>query len=128
MMRGPTFSFRTVAIVASSICLLLASGWLLAPQLILRVWQIAGPEPALVMARRGGALFLGLAATLFLARNAENSSARRAISTGLCLACATLAMLGIGEWIAGHAGIGIGLAAFVEILLSASFARTLFTD
>ena len=81
-----------------------------------------------VMARRGGALFLGLAAMLFLARNAESSPTRRAISIGLCLACATLAMLGLGEWIAGDAGVGIGLAAFFEFLLSASFARTAFRD
>jgi hypothetical protein len=121
-------SFRHVAIVASGICLLLALVWLLAPQLILWLWQIGDPPPALVMARRGGALFLGLAAMLFLARNAESSPTRRAISIGLCLACATLAMLGLGEWIAGDAGVGIGLAAFFEFLLSASFARTAFRD
>ena len=128
MTRGPVFSFRLVAIVASGICSLLAIVWLLAPQLILWLWQIGDPQPALVMARRGGALFLGLAIMLFLARNAESSPTRRAISAGLCLACATLATLGISEWIAGHAGIGIGLAALVEILLSASFAKTAFTN
>jgi hypothetical protein len=128
MTRGPTFSFRLVAIVAAGICWLLAIVWLLAPQLILWLWQIGDPPPALVMARRGGALFLGLSAMLFLARNAKNSPARRAISAGLCLACGSLAVLGIGEWIAGHAGMGIGLAALVEILLSGSFAITAFTD
>jgi len=128
MTRGPTFSFRAVAIVASGICLLLAAAWLLAPQLILRLWEIGDPEPALVVARRGGALFLGLAAMLFLARDAENSPARRAISVGLCVACATLAALGLGEWGAGHAGIGIGPAIVAEILLAVSFAKTSFKD
>ena len=128
MTRGPIISFRHVAIVACGICLLLAVIWLLAPQLILWLWQIGDPQPTLVMARRGGALFLGLAAMLFLARNAEPSTARGAISVGLCLACAILAILGLGEWVAGHAGVGIGLAALVEILLSASFARTAFRD
>jgi hypothetical protein len=77
MTLSPIISFRRAAIVACGICLLLGVVWLLAPQLILWLWQIGAPQPAVVMARRGGALFVGLAAMLFLARNAENSSLHR---------------------------------------------------
>ena len=128
MTRGAIFPLHDIAKVVSGICVLLAVTWLLASQFILRLWEIGDPEPALVVARRGGALFLGLAAMLFLARDAENSPARRAISVGLCVACATLAALGLGEWGAGHAGIGIGPAIVAEILLAVSFAKTSFKD
>jgi len=118
-----TLSFRAVAITASTICFALALIWILFPQLLLWIWQIDGPEPALLVARRGGALFLGLGAMLLLARDAGPSPARSAIASGLALGCATLAALGAYELAAGHAGLGIVLAIIVEIALALAFAR-----
>jgi len=118
-----SFSFRTVAIAASVICFALALIWMLFPQLLLWIWQIDGPEPALLVARRGGALFLGFGAMLLLARDAGPSPARSAIAGGLALGCAALAVLSVYELAAGHAGIGIALAIIVEVALALAFAR-----
>ena len=121
-------SFRVVSITASGICFALACLWMLVPQFILWVWQIDSPEPALIVARRGAALFLGIGALLFLARNAETSAARRAIATGLAISCSTLAALGIFEFATKHAGIGIWLAITVEIALAAAFLSVRHED
>jgi hypothetical protein len=95
--------------------------WLVFPQFLLWIWRVDSPEPALLVARRGGALFLGVGAMLFLARDAESSSARRAIATGLSISCATLAALGLYEFAAGYAGVGIFLAIVVELALATAF-------
>ena len=121
-------SFRAVALAASGICLALALFWLVFPQILLWIWQVDSPEPALLVARRGGALFLGVGAMLFLARDAESSSVRRAIATGLSISCATLAALGLYEFAAGHAGVGIFLAIVVELALATAFFSVRHTD
>jgi peptidoglycan/LPS O-acetylase OafA/YrhL len=122
------FSFRTLAIAASGIFFALALIWLLVPQFILWVWQIDSPEPALLLARRGGALFLGIAVMLCLVRNAENSPARRAIAIGLSVACSMLAALSLYELVTRHAGTAIGLAILVEIALALAFAAVCHAD
>ena len=81
--------FRVVALTAGVIFLALACLWMFVPQLILCTWQIDSSEPALLVARRSAALFLGIGALLLLARNAEASPARRAIATGVAITCAT---------------------------------------
>jgi hypothetical protein len=85
-----TLSFRQAAIAGSSICFALAAVWMGAPQFILWVWQINGSDTTLLTARRGAALFLGLAAMLWLARNAESSPTRHAIAVGFSISCAAL--------------------------------------
>ena len=79
------------------------------------------PIPALLVARRGGALFLGLGVMLWLARDAQSSPAREAMAVGFAASCAVLAALGICEFAAGHAGVGIWLAIAVEVPLAAGF-------
>ncbi len=61
--------------IRRGICLALAFIWLRVPQFLLWIWRIDGPGPALLVARRGGALFLGVGAMLFLARDAETPPA-----------------------------------------------------
>jgi hypothetical protein len=123
-----TFSFRTLALAASSIFFALALIWLSVPQFILWVLQVDSPEPALLVARRDGALFLGVAAVLYLARNAENSPTRRAIAIGLSVACGALAALSLYELVAQHAGMAVGLAFLVEMALASGFASVCLAD
>ncbi len=115
-------SFRGVAIAGSDICLALAALWLGAPQFLLWIWQVNSPDSTLLVARRGAALFLGLAVMLWLARNAESSPTRDAIATGFSISCAALAALGAYEFMAGHAGAGIWAAVTVESALALAFA------
>jgi hypothetical protein len=114
-------SFHYLAMIASGICILLSVVWMAAPQILLSMWQVDSAPPALLVARRGGALFLGLGLMLWLARNAEVSSARNAIAAGLSASCATLAFLGTLEFASGHAGAGIWLAIIVEAALGVGF-------
>jgi hypothetical protein len=114
-----TPSFRQAAIVGSSLCLALAAVWMGAPQFILWVWQTNGSDSTLLMARRGAALFLGLAVMLWLTRNAESSPAGHAIAVGFSVSCAALGMY---DFVAGHAGVGILAAAAVEAMLALTFA------
>jgi hypothetical protein len=118
---GMRLSFRNLAVITSGVCILLAAIWMAAPQLLLNMWQVDDAPPALLVARRGGALFLGLGLMLWLARNAEVSSARNAIAAGLSTSCATLAILGTLEFALGHAGAGIWLAIVVEAALGIGF-------
>jgi hypothetical protein len=121
-------SFREAAIAGSSICFALAAIWIGAPQFILWIWQIDGSEPALLMARRGGALFAGLAIILLLTRDAERSPARSAMATGFSVSCAILAALSVYEFTAAHAGVGILAAAAVEAVLALVFAGVRYSD
>jgi hypothetical protein len=114
-------SFRSLAVIASGVCILLAAVWIAVPQLLLSLWQAGAAPPALLAARRGGALFLGLGLMLWLARNAAPSPARSAIAAGLSLSCAALAVLGALEFALGHAGAGIWLAIVVEAALGIGF-------
>jgi hypothetical protein len=121
-------SFREAAIAGSSICFALAAIWIGAPQFILWIWQIDGSQPALLMARRGGALFAGLAIMMLLARDAERSPARSAVAVGFSVSCAALAALGVYEFASGHAGVGMLAAAAVESVLALAFASVRYSD
>jgi hypothetical protein len=123
-----TLSFRQAAFAGSSICFALAAVWMGAPQFILWVWQINGSDPTLLMARRGAALFLGLAVMLWQARNAERSPTRHAIAVGFSVSCAALALLGTCDVAAGHAGLGILVAVAVEAMLAVTFAVVRHAD
>ncbi|MGO9483760.1 MAG: hypothetical protein ACLPX9_04115 [Rhodomicrobium sp.] len=114
-------SFCKLAMIASGICMALAAIWIAAPQILLGIWQVDSTASALFMARRSGALFLGLGVMLWLVRHTEVSPARNAIATGLSVSSATLAVPGVAEFAAGHAGAGIWLAILVEAALAAGF-------
>jgi hypothetical protein len=115
-------SFRQAAIAGSGICFVLAAAWMGAPQFILWIWQINGSDSALLMARRGAALFLGIAVMLWLARDTESSPTRHAIAVGFSVACVVLAVLGTYDFVAEHAGIGILAAVTIEAILALTFA------
>lgn len=119
----PTFGL--VARIASAVLVALAGIWLLAPQILLDLWQIENSDVAMLLAKRSAALFLGVGVIVWLSRNAPKSAARDAIASGLSVTCAGLALLGGYEFAAGHAGAGIWLAVAVEFPLAAAFAGTL---
>jgi hypothetical protein len=119
-----SLNFRTVAIIAAVICFALAAVWLLAPSFLLSLWGVQYTYPVGLVARRGAALFLGIGVMLFLARNAEPSSSRFALSQGLAVGCIALAALGVIELVTGHAGIGILSAVLVEVALACALFAT----
>jgi hypothetical protein len=114
-------TFRSLAILAAAVCFSLAGIWLLAPSLLLSLWDVQDSYPVELMARRGAALFLGIAVMFLSARNAEPSVGRLSLVRGLVVGCLMLACLGILELATGHAGVGILLAVAVELLIAGLF-------
>lgn len=116
-----TIAFKPYALCASMICFALALVWFAVPGLLLWLWSIPLADPAGFLGRRMGALFAGIGVLLFTVRRAPPSPARAAVSTGLTVGCAALALLGAAELALGHAGPGILPAVAVEALLALGF-------
>jgi hypothetical protein len=114
-------TYRTLALSSSVICFALAVIWLLAPGLLLLLWNVETSYPVELVARRGAALFLGFGVMLFSSRNSGPSVARLALIRGFAVGCSALACLGIFEFATAHAGIGIFLAVAVEVPLAILF-------
>lgn len=114
-------SFRALAILSALIFFALALTWMLAPNLLLSDWGVEFTASAGVVGRRSAALYAGIAAMFFWARNAEPSTARSALIKGVVVACLTLAALGLFELQAGHATPAILIAVLIEVGLTLAF-------
>ncbi len=112
------FRFSMLSDTVAIICLTLFFVWVFAPQILLGMWQVESSGATLLLARRAGALFLGFAVMLFLARNTPKSATRNAITTGLSVGCAALAIFGCYDFFMGHAGAFILMAAAVEVAIA----------
>jgi hypothetical protein len=95
---------------------------------VLREWNIAVADGPLVICRRLGAIYLGLALMFFLGRTAGPSDLRSAVCLGMAGAIALLAGLGLYELAAGRVGSGIIAPAIVEASLAAAFAWAWWAD
>jgi hypothetical protein len=121
-------SFKTIAAITAIIGLVLGAAYLFLGELVIGRWQIEPTESVLLLGRRIGVLYLGLALMFFLARSAPVSVARTALSAGFAVALMILALLGIYELAAGHVGPGILASAAIEFLLALAYLRVLFTE
>lgn len=121
-------SFRAVATATAIIAFILGLGYLFAGHLVVGRWQVEPTQGVLLMGRRMGAVYLGLAAIFFAARSAGASPARSALAGGAAIALFLLAVVGAYEFATGNAGPGILVSAAVELLLSIGFARALLAD
>jgi hypothetical protein len=116
----------TIAAVATSIAvLLLGFGWLFVGSLVLKRWGLEANPLGLLVGRRLGAAYVGIAIMLFLGRSAPPSALRSAVSIAMLVALALLAILGIVEFRAKRAGKGILVSVALEVLLAAGFATAL---
>lgn len=114
-------TFKTLAFVMTFACSVLGLRFIFAGASILTEWGLDPSDGAVVMCRRLGALYLGLALMFFLGRAAPPSDLRSAVCLGLGGACALLAALGVFEWWAGRLTRGIAVPAVVEAVLAATF-------
>jgi hypothetical protein len=121
-------TFKTVALITSIVALGLGLAYFIAGDLVVGRWQLLASDGVLLMGRRLGALYLGLAAIFFFARATPLSETRLALALGTAMALAFLALVGVYELIAGHLGTGILASVAVETLLSLSFLRLYITD
>ncbi|WP_445147128.1 hypothetical protein [Dyella sp. Tek66A03] len=117
--------FQFVAPITAGICLILAMGWMWAPKLILNIFGIAYPDSAIIVARRGAALFLGIGATFAIAGKSHDETLRHALCAGMAVSCTLLAILGFLERSRRAAGAGIWLAIMVEAALATALVLVL---
>jgi hypothetical protein len=121
-------SFKTIAVISAIVTLVLGLGYLFAGAFMVGRWQIQSTESVLLLSRRLGAVYLGLSVMFFLARSAPVSVVRTALSAGTAVAFSLLALLGVYELTAGHAGPGILVSVVIESLLAFGYIRILFTE
>jgi len=118
-------SFHALAIVTCLAALLLATGWLFAGGLMLKRWRIEPSIGALLVGRRIGAVYLGVALLCFLVRSTTSMELITSVSMFAVLVNALLAGLGLYEYRARRAGPAILVSVAVEILLLLGFGMLL---
>jgi len=99
----------------------LALGWGVFHRPLLMLIGVQPSVGSAMVARRNAAVFLGLAVLLWLLPTDVPATTRNAIATGLAVAVAGLAGLGLLELACKRAGMWILLAVAVEILLAIGF-------
>ncbi|MPQ71230.1 hypothetical protein GC387_32020 [Pseudomonas sp. MWU12-2323] len=119
-----TLRFHTVCTWVCALCLALALIWMWVPELLLQSWNVGYTEATGLVARRSAALFLGIALMLARLRSAPPSVARTAVADGFAVTGGVLAVLGVGELWAGHAGPGILSAVLVELITAWALASS----
>ena len=118
-------NFSTVAVATSIAGLFLGIGWLFAGHLLLRRWKIEANPAGLLVGRRLGAVYVGIAAMLFLGRSAPPSDFRMVVCIGMLISLVLLAGLGLVEFKARRAGPAILASVVLEVILAAGFASVL---
>lgn len=120
-----TVSFHALAIVTGLAALLLATGWLFAGRLMLRRWRIEPGASVLLVGRRIGALYLGVAVLCFFVRSTTSTELITSVSLFAVVVNALLAGLGLYEYRAGRVGPAILVSVAVELLLLLGFGALL---
>jgi hypothetical protein len=115
-------TFKIMAYVMTFSGCVLGLRFILAGASVLKEWGIEATNGPLVICRRVGAVYLGLALMFFLGRAAAPSDLRSAVCVGVGVAIALLACLGFFEFWAGRVSSGIIVPAIVETVLAAGFA------
>jgi len=118
-------TFRFTALAAGAVCLSLALVWIVWPHFLPWLWALETSTASEVLARRNGALFLGVGLLLVMVKDTRDAVTIRAVGSGMAVGCSVLALLGIAESVAGHVGVLIWLAVGVELLLATMFVLVL---
>lgn len=99
-------------------------GWLIMPDALAKYWRMAPSENLNYMGHRYGALLIGLGVTVWLARNALNTQARRALMIGAFVSLVLTTALSL------YGALALGLNAWtpfaVELALTVGMAWVLF--
>ena len=113
-----------LVLTATTILGVFGLGWFLAPDLMGRFWGITPGDNLNYMGHRYGVLLIGLAITVWMARDAANTPARRALMTGAFVSLALTTALSL------YGALALGLNAWpavvVESVLTAGLAWVMF--
>jgi hypothetical protein len=114
-------TFKTMAFVMTFAGCLLGLRFIFAAGSVLNEWGIEATTASLVVARRIGAIYLGLALVFFLGRAAAPSDIRSAVCLVTGGAIALLAGLGLFEFLARRVSAGVFRSVVGEAVLAAGF-------
>jgi hypothetical protein len=114
-------TFRVMALVMTCAGCLLGLRFIFAGSSVLKEWGIEATAGSLVVSRRIGAIYLGLALMFFLGRAAAPSDLRSAACLVTGGAIALLACFGLFEFRAGRVRAGILGSVVGEAVLAAGF-------
>ncbi len=117
-------SFKFMSIVMAIAGTVLGLRFIFAGASVLNEWGIQVTDGCLVLCRRIGAIYLGLALLFLFGRTAAPSDLRSAVCLGIGAASALLACLGIFELWAGRVQSSIIIPSVVELVLAAGFVWT----
>ena len=114
-------SFRGVAIASCIFCVCGALLWTTLPQLAAHFWETEPSHVTGVLSRRYAAALFALATILYAARNAEPSTARRAISLGFAVGGIVMSVMSIGDWLTAEVGLAMLMAVALQTVMTACF-------
>ena len=117
-------TFQVMALIMTCAGAVLGVRFIVAGSSVLKEWGIEETVGALVVFRRIGAIYLGLALMFFLGRAAAPSDLRSAVCLVTGGAIALLGGLGLFERWAGRVSSGIIVPAVVDIMLATGFLWT----
>jgi len=114
-------TFHITAYIMTVAACLLGLRFIFAGGGVLKEWGVEETAGALILFRRLGVIYLGLALMFFLGRNAGPSEFRSAACLVVGGAVAVLASLGLFEFLARRASAGIFRSVVGETVLAAVF-------
>jgi hypothetical protein len=107
--------------IVSVLMVLLGSGWLFFPEIMLGSWSVQTDATGVYVGRRYGGLLFGYAAILWLCRGAGPSAARGAILGGGALVTGLVTLLSLWGVVTDTIGPGAWGAVVVEAVLTGGF-------
>tara|TARA_R110002020_G_scaffold143867_4_gene316649 strand:+ start:337 stop:708 length:372 start_codon:yes stop_codon:yes gene_type:complete len=114
-------TFQMIAIVMTIAGTILGLRFIFAGASVLKEWRVEATAGALIVCRRIGALYLGLALMFLLGQAAAPSDLRSAVCLGIGGASALLSGLGLFELSARRVSSRIIVPSVIEGVLAAAF-------
>jgi hypothetical protein len=114
-------TFQLMSLIMTCAACLLGLRFIFAGGSVIEEWGIEATAGSLVVSRRIGTLYLGLALMFFLGQAAAPSDLRSAVCLVTGGAIALLACLGLFEFRAGRVTAGIFRSVVAEAVLAAGF-------
>ncbi|WP_136444051.1 hypothetical protein [Pacificoceanicola onchidii] len=116
-------SFRVLNLTASLLFAVLCLTLILFPEVVYWLFQLQGNTLGTLLAKRAGALFLGLAVLCYFASRSNSNEAKRLVALSVGAAMSALAVLSLYELLRGSVGPGMVLAIVIETTMAFLYYR-----
>ena len=114
-------TFQIIALIMTCAACVLGARFIFAGGSVLKEWGVEATAGSIVLFRRMGAMYLGLALMFFLGRAAAPSDLRSAACLVTGGVIALLACLGLFDFLARRVGAGVFRSVVAEAVLAAGF-------